>query len=118
MSTHNMFSWRNKKYIQPRFHLCQFSQKVTLSYPNRLTLLFCQRSVGYIKEFWNRANSVRILCKSVGNQETDLLITSYFEDNTTDVLLFVCVEVLWPRQPNGVMSSVVSLPDHTFTGQA
>ena len=30
----------------------------------------------------------------------------------------VCVEVLWPSQPNGVMSSVVSLPIHTFTGQA
>ena len=32
--------------------------------------------------------------------------------------LFVCVEVLRPGQPNGVMSSVVSLPNHTFTGQA
>ena len=31
--------------------------------------------------------------------------------------LFVCVEVLRPSQPNGVMSSVVSLPNHTFTGQ-
>ena len=31
---------------------------------------------------------------------------------------FVCVEVLRPRQPNGVMSSAVSLPNHTFTGQA
>ena len=34
------------------------------------------------------------------------------------VLLFVCVEVLRPSQPNGVMSSAVSLPNHTFTGQA
>ena len=32
--------------------------------------------------------------------------------------LFVCVEVLQPSQPNGVMSSAVSLPNHTFTGQA
>ena len=31
---------------------------------------------------------------------------------------FVCVEVLRPSQPNGVMSSVVSLPTHTFSGQA
>ena len=31
---------------------------------------------------------------------------------------FVCVEVLRPSQPNGVMSSVVSLPNQTFTGQA
>ena len=30
----------------------------------------------------------------------------------------VCVEVLWPSQPNGVMLSSVSLPNHTFTGQA
>ena len=34
------------------------------------------------------------------------------------VCLFVCVEVLRPSQPNGVMSSAVSLPYHTFTGQA
>ena len=31
---------------------------------------------------------------------------------------FVCVEVLWPCQPIGVMLSAVSLPNHTFTGQA
>ena len=30
--------------------------------------------------------------------------------------LFVCVEVLQPSQPSGVMSSTV--PNHTFTGQA
>ena len=34
------------------------------------------------------------------------------------VLQFVCVEVLRPSQPNGVMSSAVILPNHTFTGQA
>ena len=32
--------------------------------------------------------------------------------------MFVCVEVLQPNHPNGVMSSVVSLSNHTFTGQA
>ena len=32
--------------------------------------------------------------------------------------IIVCVEVLRPSQPNGVMSSAVSLPNHTFTGQA
>ena len=31
---------------------------------------------------------------------------------------FVCVEVLQPNQPIRVMSSAVSLPNHTFTGQA
>ena len=40
-----------------------------------------------------------------------LLAPNSFDD------LFVCVEVLWPSQPNGVMSSAVSLPNHTFTGQ-
>ena len=34
------------------------------------------------------------------------------------ICLFVCVEVLRPSQPIGVMSSAVSLPNHTFTGQA
>ena len=34
------------------------------------------------------------------------------------VCLFVCVEVLRPSQPNRVMSSAISLPNHTFTGQA
>ena len=32
--------------------------------------------------------------------------------------LFVCIEVLRPSQPNRVMSSAVSLPNLTFTGQA
>ena len=32
--------------------------------------------------------------------------------------LIVRIEVLRPSEPNGVMSSAVSLPDHTFTGQA
>ena len=32
--------------------------------------------------------------------------------------LFVCVEVLRPSQPNGIMLSAVSLPNHTFIGQA
>ena len=31
--------------------------------------------------------------------------------------MFVCVEVLLPSQPSGVMSSAVSLPNHMFTGQ-
>ena len=31
--------------------------------------------------------------------------------------VFVCVEVLRPSQPNGVMSSAVSLPNHSFTRQ-
>ena len=33
-------------------------------------------------------------------------------------LSFCCVEVLRLSQPDGIMSSTVSLPSHTFTGQA
>ena len=32
--------------------------------------------------------------------------------------IWMCIEVLQPSQPNGVMSSMTSLPYHTFTGQA
>ena len=45
-------------------------------------------------------------------------LSRYGKRDTAHSLLFVCVEVLWPSQPNGVMSSAVSLPNHTFTGQA
>ena len=33
------------------------------------------------------------------------------------ICLFVCVEVLRPSQPNGVMSSAVSLPNHKLLGR-
>ena len=42
----------------------------------------------------------------------------FFSIHTVYDMCFVCVEVLQPSQPNGVMSSVVSLPNYTFTGQA
>ena len=32
--------------------------------------------------------------------------------------MLVCVEILWPSQHNEGMSSMVSLSNHTFTGQA
>ena len=35
-----------------------------------------------------------------------------------NLVLFVRVNVLWPSQPFWVMSSAVSLPNHTFPGQA
>ena len=46
------------------------------------------------------------------------VFTSHMAYGTFCVDLFVCVEVLRPSQPSGVMSSTVSLPNHTFTGQA
>ena len=51
-------------------------------------------------------------------QCTQLWVVIVIESPLHPFMLFVCVEVLRPSQPNGVMSSVVSLPNHTFTGQA
>ena len=51
-------------------------------------------------------------CLSLIQQSLDTATDSKME------LFKLCVEVLRPSQPNGVMSSAVSLPDHTFTGQA
>ena len=47
-----------------------------------------------------------------------LLPIRFCSIRTQKMSKFVCVEVLRPSQPTGVMSSVVSLPNHTFTGQA
>ena len=51
-------------------------------------------------------------------QETGSTLAAVFVSVYKGGNLFVCVEVLRPSQPNGVMSSAVSLPNHTFTGQA
>ena len=56
---------------------------------------------------------VRARGKHLRHCEPELKNTSW-----TMVYLFVCVEVLRFSQPNGVMSSAVSLPNHTFTGQS
>ena len=36
---------------------------------------------------------------------------------TLNLVGSICVEVLRPSQPNGVMSSAVSLPNHTLLGR-
>ena len=46
------------------------------------------------------------------------VLSVFLFTNSCKRFLFVCFEVLRPSQPNGVMSSAVSLPNHTFTGQA
>ena len=45
-----------------------------------------------------------------------LYLNEFVSGQMLTVLVFVCVEVLRPSQPNGVMLSVVSLPNHMFTG--
>ena len=47
----------------------------------------------------------------------DLITDTHINFQIIPEWLFVCVEVLRLSQPNGVMSSVVSLPDHKFTGK-
>ena len=41
-----------------------------------------------------------------------------FVCDVSKLYVFVCLEVLRPNQPSGVMSSMGSLPNHTFTEQA
>ena len=52
------------------------------------------------------------------NKKKILQICHYMKMFLHNRSLFVCVEVLWPSQPNGVMSSADSLLNHMFTGQA
>ena len=52
-----------------------------------------------------------------GNLKTMKLL-DYVLTEVCVVFRFVCVEVLRPSQPNGVLSSAISLPNRTFTGQA
>ena len=49
---------------------------------------------------------------------THIYFCGEIRKNINIFCLFVCVEALRPSQPNGVISSAVSLPNHTFTGQA
>ena len=62
-----------------------------------------------------RASSLIWICTVCKDIRLQSPVTKYFSHNP---VCFVCVEVLRPSQPNGVMSSAVSLPNHTFTGQA
>ena len=57
--------------------------------------------------------SLMMKCKTATLSMGDL----YVYAQTHIVCLFACVEILRPIQPNGVMSSAVSLLSHTFTGQ-
>ena len=68
----------------------------------------------------NQSENIKIkLIAIINKDEYSWLILLYvLKPPKTEKLLFVCVEVLRPSQPNGVMSNAVSLPNHTFTGQA
>ena len=71
------------------------------------------------KEIVVYKDSLGFMVLSIRQQRLIIPQNMQAEPSTFDPsLLFVCVEVLRPSQPNGVMSSAVSLPNHTFTGQA
>ena len=70
-----------------------------------LVVLLLNHSIALIKMLYSIQKYLRF---SYFSTETYVVGTHYF----------VCVEVLRPSQPNGVMSSTVSLHNHTFTGQA
>ena len=68
-----------------------------------LWTFFCQKHFEH-KSFWQK--SICKQCRPSSDCSWSILRNNF------------CVEVLRPSQPNGVMSSAVSLPNHTFTGQA
>ena len=49
--------------------------------------------------------------------QTPLVLNLQLPSLTSEVQPFVCVKVIGPSQPNGVLSSAVNLPNHTFTGR-
>ena len=57
-------------------------------------------------------------CHGLRKKFTFLVKASRGKARFRQAMLSFCVEVLWPSQPNGVMLSAVSLPNHMFTGQA
>ena len=66
--------------------------------------------------FWSYAVSPRYLCCGYSFEAPRRVAFSGYPQHIQ--VVFFCVEVLRPSQPNGVMSNGVSLPNHTFTGQA
>ena len=60
---------------------------------------------------WLRPAFFSMSCHSIVSDTWSI----YFQYKT---VTFVCVEILLPSQPSGVMLSMVSLPNHTFTRQA
>ena len=74
--------------------------------------------VGYINE---HATQMRRLIPISCTRDIRVLFSRcsvYVTSENVPSDVFICVEVLRSSQPNGVMSSAVSLPNYMFTGQA
>ena len=94
---------------------------------NTHNIFFC----GEIRKTFTRCPSYLELCKRVlkiltlnqnvqTNNENDsvFVLQFYGPVNPMGSCRARSVYLLWPSQPNGVMSSTISLPNHTLTGQA
>ena len=82
---------------------------------------FCH-ALAHLRTTPNNRNIKELKTPWKKSQQTHNVVTTSLQRHDVAAMLmrrcFVCVEVLRPRQPNGVISSAVSLPNHTFTGQA
>ena len=67
-----------------------------------------------------KESSVEVFMRSIFNHAYATLFSDFLYKSVCCGYSFdfVCVEVLRPSQPSGVLSSTVSLSNHTFTGQA
>ena len=75
--------------------------------------------IGLQEKETNVVSLVKMAATPVPLQYTVLIGYEIKDLNSTETTsMFVCVEVLRPSQPNGVMSNAVSLPNHMFTEQA
>ena len=63
-------------------------------------------------------NKLRVSLVRLSSHQLRIKTGRYSQNRVDSFVCFFCVEVLRPSQLNGVMSSAVSLPNHTFTGQA
>ena len=118
------------KYICCGYSL-EAPPRSTSEYPYHI---FSWRNKKDISIFWMKKVPYLLLCRNmpwihIRSSSTRLMSTHYipFRGEIRKIFIWVplffgatavCVEVLWPGQPNGVMSSAVSLLNHTFTGQA
>ena len=75
----------------------------------------------FLNNYWSYSSDTwhnsRVLKQNLGQLDQFDLSLMVILDGHFMAAHFVCVEVLQPIQPNGVMSCVVSLPNHTSTEQ-
>ena len=89
---------------------------MNILFMNINNIIFIKIHVTLLSVYHSR-NLIIIQILYVIENEITGFVQICFEDEEK-YCLFVCVEVLRSSQPNGVMSSAVSLPNYTFTGQA